>query len=109
MKHLGVLKNLIKNDIVFLLKLEFGGVFSVLDSDLEIREKRGQSSRPLDKGGGGQSPQKNFLALWSSIWSKNNGGPGPPSPGSTTGFSCLREEKYNGNTQRKTPLCKEGN
>ena len=37
MKHLGVLKNLIKNDTVLLLKLEFGGVFSVPDPDHEIR------------------------------------------------------------------------
>ena len=37
MKHLEVLKNLIKNDSVLLLKLEFGGVFSVPDADLEIR------------------------------------------------------------------------
>ena len=37
MKHLGVLKNLIKIDTEFLLKLEFGGVFSVLDPDFEIR------------------------------------------------------------------------
>ena len=63
MKHLGVLKNLIKNDIVFLLKLEFGGVFSVLDSDLEIRGKRGQASRPLDKGGGGSLQKKFFGPL----------------------------------------------
>ena len=62
MKHLEVLKNLIKNDSVLLLKLEFGGVFSVPDPDLAIR------------GGGG---------LQTSVWSKN--------------------------TQRKTPLCKEGN
>ena len=37
MKHLRVLKNLTKNDSVLLLKLEFGGVFSVLDPDLAIR------------------------------------------------------------------------
>ena len=37
MKHLVVLKNLIKNDSVLLLKLEFGGVFSVPDPDLEIK------------------------------------------------------------------------
>ena len=37
MKNLEVLKNLIKNDSVLLLKLEFGGVFSVPDADLEIR------------------------------------------------------------------------
>ena len=28
-------------------------------------------------GGGAQSPKKNFLALWASVWSKNKGGPGP--------------------------------
>ena len=37
MKNLEVLKNLIKHDSVLLLKLEFGGVFSVPDADLEIR------------------------------------------------------------------------
>ena len=37
MKHLEVLKNLIKNDFLLLLKLEFGGVFSVPNPDLEIR------------------------------------------------------------------------
>ena len=57
MKHLVVLKNLIKNDSVLLLKLEFGGVFSVPDPDLEIR------------GGGG---------LQTSVWSKNKGSPPPP-------------------------------
>ena len=36
MKHLEVLKNLIKNYSVLLLKLEFGGVFSVPDPNLEI-------------------------------------------------------------------------
>ena len=36
MKHLEVLKNLIKNDSMLLLKLEFGDVFSVPDPDLEI-------------------------------------------------------------------------
>ena len=39
MKHLEVLKNLIKNYSVLLLKLEFGGVFSVPDPNLEIREE----------------------------------------------------------------------
>ena len=37
MKHLEVLKNLIKNDSVLLPKLEFGGVFLVPDPDLAIR------------------------------------------------------------------------
>lgn len=46
MNHLGVLKKLIKIDTEFLLKLEFGGVFSVLDPDFEIRG--GHSFRPLD-------------------------------------------------------------
>ena len=41
MKHLVVLKNLIENDSVLLLKLEFGGVFSVPDLDLEIRGGKG--------------------------------------------------------------------
>ena len=41
MKHLEVLKNLIKNDSVLLLKLEFGGVFSVPYPDLEIRGGEG--------------------------------------------------------------------
>ena len=33
--------------------------------------------------------QKNFPALWASVWSKNKGGPGPPgpSPGSTTALN----------------------
>ena len=46
MKHLVVLKNLIKNDSVLLLKLEFGGVFSVPDPDLEIRGGREGAFRP---------------------------------------------------------------
>ena len=85
MKHLVVLKNLIKNDSVLLLKLEFGGVFSVPDLDFEIRG-----------GEGAFRPQFGLKIR------------GPPSPWSATGFSCLREEKYNKNTQRKTSLCKEG-
>jgi len=36
-----VVTTVIKNDIVFLLKLKFGGVFSVLHPDLEIRGKVG--------------------------------------------------------------------
>ena len=39
----------------------------------------GRSSRPIDKGEG-RSPQKNFSALRASVWSKNNGGPGPRAP-----------------------------
>ena len=38
------------------------------------------SSRPLDRGGGSRSPKKNFSALRVSVWSKNNGWPGPPGP-----------------------------
>ena len=38
-----------------------------------------RSSRPLDRGGGGgRSPKKIFSALRVSVWSKNNGRPGPP-------------------------------
>ena len=47
MKHLEVLKNLIKNDSVLLLKLEFGGVFSLPYPDLEIRVGRGPSDLSL--------------------------------------------------------------
>ena len=117
MKHLGVIKNLIKNDSVLLLKLEFGGGFSVPNPDLEIR-------------GGGQSPKKFFGPLGPQFGRKIRG---PLPTRSTIGFSCLREEKYitntqrkpppppldpplvfleekyTRNTQRKTPLCKEGN
>ena len=97
MKHLGVLKNLIKNDSVLLLKLEFGGVFSVPDSDLETRGEG--SSRPLDKGGGAVSKKK-FSALWTSVWFKDKA---PHSPGSATGFSCLRE-KNKSQTPKQKPL-----
>ena len=45
------------------------------DPDLEIRVG-GRSFRPLDKGGGRRSPQKNFSALRASVWSKNKGGGG---------------------------------
>ena len=65
MKYLGVLKNLIKNDSVLLLKLEFGGVFSVLDPDLAIRGGGG-SSRPLDNRGGSLQ-QKIFGPLGLSL------------------------------------------
>ena len=51
------------------------------DPDLEIRVG-GRSSRPLDKGGGRRSPQKNFSALRASVWSKNKGWGG--GGGSTT-------------------------
>ena len=44
MKHLEVLKNLIKNYSVLLLKLEFGGVFSVPDPNLEIRGGGGEGA-----------------------------------------------------------------
>ena len=47
------------------------------DPDLEIRVG-GRSSRPLDKGGGRRSPQKNFSALRASVWSKNKGWGGDP-------------------------------
>ena len=66
MKYLGVLKNLIKNDSVLLLKLEFGGVFSVLDPDLAIRGGGGGSSRPLDNRGGSLQ-QKIFSPLGLSL------------------------------------------
>ena len=46
MKHLEVLKNLIKNDSMLLLKLEFGGVFSVPDPDLGLKIRGGPP--PLD-------------------------------------------------------------
>ena len=42
---------------------------------------------PLDKGGGGQSPQKFFSAIRASVWSKKKGEgryPPGPFPGSTT-------------------------
>ena len=40
-----------------------------------------RSSRPLDSGEGGAGLQKNFFsALRVSVWSKNNGWPGPPGP-----------------------------
>ena len=46
---------------------------------------RGRSSRPWDKGGGGQSPKKVFSALQTSVWSKiRGGGPPGPSPKSAT-------------------------
>ena len=54
---------------------------TVADPDLQIRGAR--SSRPWDKGGGGWSPKKFFLALQSSVWSKNKGGP-DTSPRSAT-------------------------
>ena len=50
---------------------------TVPDPDLEIRGG-GQSSRPLGKGGGGgggRSPEKFFLALRASVWSKTKRGP----------------------------------
>ena len=38
----------------------------------------GQSSRPLDKwGGGGRSPKNFFRQLRTTVWSKNKGGPSP--------------------------------
>ena len=52
------------------------------DPDLEIR-KRGRSSRPLDKGGGGgrgRSPKKSFSTLQALVWSKNKGGGAPRAP-----------------------------
>ena len=54
--------------------------------DLEIRG-RGVGGGPPDpeiSGGGGGVLQKFFSALWVSVWSKNKGGPGPPSPESAT-------------------------
>ena len=77
MKHLGVLKNLVKNDSVLLPKLEFGGGFSVPNPDLEIR-------------GGGSLP-KNFFGPFGPQSGRKIRG--PLSPRSTIGFSCLREEK----------------
>ena len=44
---------------------------AVPEPDLEIRG--GRSSRPLDKGGGAQSPKKILSALRTSVWSKNKG------------------------------------
>ena len=43
----------------------------VPDPDLEIRGR--QSSRPLEKRGGGRSPKRFFSALRASVWSKNQG------------------------------------
>ena len=77
MKYLGVLKNLIKNDSVLLLKLEFGGVFSVLDPDLAIRGGGGGVHPNLYLTGGAVSNKK-FSALWASVWSKIKGGLDPP-------------------------------
>ena len=57
MKHLGVLKNLIKNDTVLLLNLEFGGVFSVPDPDLEVR----------GEGEGEGRSYIHVLCIWSLI------------------------------------------
>ena len=55
-------------------------VLTVLDTVLEIRDW-GQSSKPLEKGGGwGRSPKnskKIFSALRASVWSKIKGEPGP--------------------------------
>ena len=56
-------------------------VLTVLDTVLEIRDW-GQSSKPLEKGGGGwgRSPKnskKRFSALRASVWSKIKGEPGP--------------------------------
>ena len=50
----------------------------VVDPGLQIKRKA-WSSRPWDKGGG-QSQKNVFLALWASVWSKNNGGQAPPPP-----------------------------
>ena len=57
------------------------------DPDLEIRG--GQSSRPLDKGGGA-SQKTIFSALRASVWSNNKGGWGGqgPFPGYTTGLAA---------------------
>ena len=68
----------------------------VVDSDLQIRGGGwGQSSRPSEKGEA-QSQEKIFAALWASVWSKNEGGGGGPSPGSATDphpFKDLKPEK----------------
>ena len=64
------------------------------------------SSRPLDEGGGGVGaslPPKFFQPFGPQFGLKIVGGGGSPSPGSATAFSCLREEKYTRNTQRKNP------
>ena len=45
----------------------------------------GQSSRPLDKGGG-RSPKKVFSALQFDLKNKRWGRPPGPSPGSATAF-----------------------
>ena len=50
MKHLGVLKNLVKNDSVLLPKLEFGGGFSVPNPDLEIGGGGGAVSKKIFSG-----------------------------------------------------------
>ena len=49
----------------------------VADKDLQIR---GESSTPWDKGGGGAVSKRIFLALRSSVWSKNKGESAPPGP-----------------------------
>ena len=57
-------------------------VHTVPNQDVEIG---GQSSRPLDKGGG-HSPENFFLALQASVWSKQAQALLGPSPGSATGI-----------------------
>ena len=59
------------------------------DRDLQIREGP-VTLTPRWGGEGGGSKTKNISALWTSVWSKNNGrgvAPLGPSPGSATGDS----------------------
>ena len=49
---------------------------TVPDPDLEI--KGGTVIQTPRKGGGGGWSPKIFFALWASVWSKYNGGPGSP-------------------------------
>ena len=58
----------------------------VADLDLQIREGGGHPDTEI-RGGGRLVSKIFFSALRASVWSKYNGGAGPPapSPGSTTG------------------------
>ena len=58
----------------------------VADSDLPLRGE--EDSHPYPEKRGGPVSKNFFLALWASVWSKNEGETGPqgPSPGSATGI-----------------------
>lgn len=68
----------LKIDILFFTSKTLADILTEL-SDKVGGGEWGRSSRPWDKGRG--RLQKNFFwALRASFWSKNKGGPGPPSP-----------------------------